>query len=463
MWGALSDSPEMLIAARTLMGIGGALIMPSTLSILTNAFVDPKERKTAIGIWAGVSGLGIAVGPALGGWLLEHYAWGSVFLLNVPVVAAALMLGFFLVPESRDTKAPRLDLVGAALSATSLVVLVWAIIEAPTDGWTSASVLAGLTAGTALLLGFTWWEMRTRFPMLDVRLFRNRRFGIPALAITLVFFALFGSAFFLSIYLQTVLGYDALAAGIRILPIAAGIVFGAPLAMTVAKRIGEKWPTFFGLVLLSTSLWVMSGVSVDTEYRPRLLAAIVLLGFGIGFAMGPATESVMGSLPRAKAGVGSAVNDTVRQVGGALGVAVLGSILNSVYASKVANSPVELPAAARQVSEDNVQGAYAVAEQLPADAGSALVDAANHAFVLAVSTTVLVAAGVVLAGALLALVFMPSHGVDVDVLASPDLDSNRGRPGEPALGRVDPSVDPASSDKALVSAGRRADRGDPTG
>jgi EmrB/QacA subfamily drug resistance transporter len=409
VWGSMAEGPDTLIAARAVMGIGGALIMPSTLSILIHVFRDPAERKRAIGLWSAMAGLGVAGGPALGGWLLEHYWWGSALLVNVPVVVLALGAGLRLVPESRDRRAPRLDLVGAALSCLGLGLLVWALIEAPGRGWTDATILGGIAAGLLVLAVFLLWEKRHSAPMLPIAFFRDLRFSVPAAAIMLNFFALMGTAFVLSVYLQTVLGYDALGAGVRILPMAVGLVTGAPIAMAVAQRIGEKWPTVLGLGLIAASFVVFAGITVESDYTPRGLTGTILMGFGMAFAMGPATESVMGSVPHHKAGVGSAVNDTVRQVGGALGVAVLVSILNSAYTSQVEGAAAGLPDPAAAAASDSVQGAYGVAAELPDSAAAALVSAADLAFVDALNVTVLAAAAVVAAGALIAAIFMPSH------------------------------------------------------
>ncbi len=413
LWGAFCDSSAQLIAARTTMGIGAALVMPSTLSILTNAFTDTAERKKAIGIWAAVSGLGIAVGPALGGWLLEHYWWGSAFLLNVPVVVLGIALSSSLVPESKDIRAPRLDLVGAGLSILGLTTLVWAIIEAPSEGWTDRHVLAGFGVATVVLAIFAAWELRVRDPMLDLRFFRDHRFSASAVSVTLVFFALFGSVFFLSIYMQSVLGYGPLEAGLRLTPIAAGLIAGGPVAMWLAQKVGEKIPVVIGLTILAISLWVISQTTVDSGYG-RMLTAILLMGFGMNVAMAPATEAVMGSLPRAKAGVGSAVNDTTRQVGGALGVAVLGSILNSVYTAHMDSKVGGLTADAAHAASDNLQAAVAVSVKLPAPAAQSLVAAAEDAFVHAMDVTVLVGAGITLLGALVALLWLPHHGAHPD-------------------------------------------------
>ncbi|WP_018347838.1 DHA2 family efflux MFS transporter permease subunit [Longispora albida] len=418
VWAALCTSPEQLIAARTVMGVGAALIMPSTLSILTNSFTEPKERKSAIGIWAGVSGLGIAAGPALGGYLLDHYSWASVFVINIPVVVVGLIGTLLIVPESRDENAPKLDLAGGALSVVGLVALVWAIIEAPGHGWGSAKVVTGFGVAVVVLTAFAVWELRHPNPMLDIRFFGNRRFSVPAVAITLVFFVLMGSAFFLSIYLQTVMGYDAFEAGMRIMPIAAGLVLGAPLAMAIAQRIGEKIPAVFGLVLLGASFVVIAEGTVHSGYG-RVLASVLLMGFGMSFAMGPATEAVMGSLPVEKAGVGSAVNDAVRQVGGALGVAVLGSIINSVYRGDMAGAVRGLPPEAAGPAKDNVQGAMRVADSLPVGGGQ-LRTVAFQAFFEGLQVVSWVSVGLCALGALVALIWLPHHAVPATEQAPAD-------------------------------------------
>ncbi|MEV6526402.1 DHA2 family efflux MFS transporter permease subunit [Longispora sp. NPDC051575] len=410
LWAALCESPEQLIAARAVMGVGAALIMPSTLSILTNSFTNQKERKSAIGIWAGVSGIGIAAGPALGGYLLDHFDWSSVFYINVFVVVAGIVGALLIVPESRDAHAPKLDLVGGLLSVIGLVALVWAIIEAPGAGWGATKVVVGFGVAAVTLVAFAVWELRHPYPMLDMRFFANRRFSVPAIAVTLVFFVLMGSAFFLSIHLQTVMGYDALEAGLRIMPIAAGLVFGAPLAMAIAQKVGEKIPVVFGLVLLAASFWVIAGTQVDSGYG-RVLTAVLIMGFGMSFAMAPATEAVMGSLPIEKAGVGSAVNDAVRQIGGALGVAVLGSIINSVYRHKMVDATAGLSAQAQDMAKDNVQGAMQVAAApgMPPQAGGQLTGTAFQAFVDGLHVVAWVSVALCVIGALVAAVWLPAH------------------------------------------------------
>lgn len=331
---ALAGSPTHLIASRAFMGIGGALIMPSTLSILTNVFRDPKERGRAIAIWAGVSGLAVALGPVTGGLLLEHFSWSSVFWVNLPIGAAALLAGYFFVPESKDPAASRVDVPGALLSILALGSLLFGIIEGPSHGWTSTPVLAGFFFGIVGLAAFLWWERTTPSPMLDLTIFRNARFSAANGVITLSFFALFGVMFLMTQYWQLVHGYSPLQAGIRLVPHAATMMIVAPLSARLVERIGTKRVVTLGVGLISVGLFLLSFIHVDSAYL-RVIANFMLLSAGMGLTMAPATESVMGALPRAKAGVGAAMNDTTRQVGGALGVAVIGSLVTSVYARRI--------------------------------------------------------------------------------------------------------------------------------
>jgi EmrB/QacA subfamily drug resistance transporter len=393
---ALAGSAGMLIASRALMGVGGAFIMPSTLSILTATF-PAHERAKAIGAWAAVSGLGIAIGPVAGGWIVEHADWSWIFLVNLPFVAAALLAQRPLVPESRDPAAPRLDLPGFALSTAGLVALVWAIIEAPAWGWTDGRILAGCAAAVLLIGAFVAWERRTPHPMLDVRLFRNPRFSAASGAISLSFFALFGSIFFLTQYLQLVLGYGAFEAGLGVLPVAAAMVVASPLSARLGARLGAKVVVAGGLALIAAGLYVITGFAVDSSYG-IVAVSYATLGLGMGLAMTPATDSIMGSLPLAKASVGSAVNDATRTTGGALGVAVLGSILSSGYRGDMDGAPA--------AAHDSLAGALAVAARVGDDH---LVATAQNAFVGGMHAAALVAAGIALAGALVALAFLPSR------------------------------------------------------
>jgi EmrB/QacA subfamily drug resistance transporter len=412
---AFADSANALIAARAVMGVGGALIMPSTLSIITNVFTG-QERGRAIAAWAAVAGLGIILGPVLGGWLLENYWWGSVFLINVFVVAVAIGLGFFLVPESKDPEATPLDPVGAGLSIVGLVALVYAIIEAPDVGWTDPLVLTAFGLAAVLIVAFLWWESRTEHPMLQLSFFENPRFSAASVAITLVFFAMFGTVFLNTQYLQFVLGYTPLEAGVRVMPVATMIV-AAPLSARFAERFGTKRVVTTGLVIVSVAMSILATITVDTGYG-RVAVALAILGMGMGTAMAPATESIMGSLPLAKAGVGSAMNDTTRQIGGALGVAILGSILASSYGSAMAPAVANLPAEAAEIAGDSVGGAMAVASQIGA-AGARLVDAASAAFIGGMNSAIWVAAGVALLGAVVTFLWLPARGAD-HVAAAPE-------------------------------------------
>jgi EmrB/QacA subfamily drug resistance transporter len=407
---AFSGSAAMLIAARGVAGIGGCIIMPATLSILTNVF-PAGERGKAIGVWAGVSGLGIVIGPTVGGWLLQHFWWGSVFLINVPVVIAALIAGYFLVPTSRDPSSPRLDPVGTVLSAVGLVGVLYAIIEGPSKGWTNTGVLAAFAFGVALVATFIRWELRSDHPMLDVRFFQNPRFSGASIAVTLIFFAMFGSLFFLTQYLQDVLGYSALQAGLGFAPLAATLMISAPNSSRLTARFGTKVVVTAGMAVTAGALLLLTQATVHSGYL-LVGTVLALLGAGMGTAMAPATDSIMGSLPLAKAGVGSAVNDTTRQIGGALGVAILGSITNSVYRSHVGSSAViaALPAAARAAVRNGIGNAVAVAQQMGANpTATAVANQAKKAFVHAMTSTVYLGAAFALAGAAFAFWWLPAR------------------------------------------------------
>jgi EmrB/QacA subfamily drug resistance transporter len=407
---AFATSATMLIGTRALMGVGGAFIMPSTLSILTNVF-PAEERGRAIGIWAGVSGLGIGIGPVVGGWLLNHYWWGSVFLVNVPIVIAALVAGRLIVPNTRDPEAPRLDPLGAVLSIVGLVSLVYGIIEAPSHGWTDPVVIAAFVVAAVTLGAFVAWELHTDHPMLNVRFFENPRFTAANISVTLVFFALFGSLFFLTQYLQFVLGYTALQAGLRVAPISLALIVVAPLAGRLVVPIGNKLLVVAGMTTVGVGLWLLSTVSLTTGY-PLVLLSIMVLGTGMGLAMTPATESIMGSLPLGKAGVGSAMNDTTRQIGGALGVAILGSVFATAYSAAIAPALKALPTQAASAAANSVGEALAIAARLPGTSGAALAAAADRSFIEAMDRGLLVGAAVAVAGGLVALIWLPNRPLD---------------------------------------------------
>ena len=417
---AFATTAGQLIATRAFMGIGGALIMPATLSIITNVF-PPKERGRAIGVWAGTAGIGVALGPLTGGFLLGHFYWGSIFLVNLPIVIFGVVAGFLLIPTSKDPSAPKLDPVGALLSIAALVTIVYAVIEAPNRGWTAPFTLATLAVGFILLGIFVSWERRSDHPMLDVEFFRNPRFSAANAAITLTFFAMFGSIFLLTQYLQFTKGYTPLESGVRMLPYAITMMIVAPTSSRVVERFGSKFTIALGLGLAALALVVMTGLTVDTSYLD-IAWRFVILAAGMGLVMAPATDSVMGSLPLAKAGVGSAVNDTTRQVGGALGVAIIGSVVSSVYGSKISDFFVgtRAPKAAVDVAKNSLGGAFGVADNLRRQAvpnaralAASLEHVANQAFVEAFRWGSRVGAVMLIVGVCIVLRWLPARAHDV--------------------------------------------------
>ena len=404
-WAAYAGGVDGLIVARAVMGAGAAFIMPATLSLLISVFTDTRERATAIGIWAATAGLGVALGPVAGGFLLDHFWWGSIFIVNIPLTVIAVVAGRRLLPESRDPVARRMDWTGAALSGVGLVALVWAIIEAPAKGWTSAPVLGAGTLAATALVAFVAWQRRVDEPLLDVRLFRNARFTAASGTIMVLFFALFGFLFLLTQYLQFVLGFSPSAAGVRILPYAAAMIVFAPFSSQLVARLGSKRVVTAGMALFAAGLTIAATFTASTGYG-RLGIALVLMGAGMGLAGAPATESIMGSLPPERANIGSAVNDTTRELGGALGVAIVGSVMSSLYGARL---PDDVPAAARESVGAGVE------------AGGAIADAAREAFVHAMARASIVAALVAVLGAVLAWRFLPAREVDRPV-AEPALE-----------------------------------------
>jgi EmrB/QacA subfamily drug resistance transporter len=414
---SFANSADQLIATRALMGAGGAMIMPATLSIITNVFTDRRERAQAIAIWSATAGAAVAIGPVTGGWLLEHFWWGSVFLVNVPVVVVALVLGQLFVPTSRDPAAPPIDVPGALLSIAGLVVLVWAIIEGP-GGWTDPEILGGFALAAVLLGTFVLWERRTHFPMLDLSFFRNARFSAASAAIMLTFFAMFGSLFLLTQFLQSILGYTPLEAGIRLLPMAGVMMVVSPLSAKVVERIGSKVVVATGLSVAAVGLIMASRLTAGASY-PEVLIALVVLAAGLALVMPPATESIMGSLPLAKAGVGSAVNDTTRQVGGALGVAVLGSVMSSTYGPRVTDAISGFPVSSEQASaiRDQIGAAMRAANEIGGEPGRMLADVASRGFADGMSTAFIIGAAALALGAVIVALFLPARARDHEDLA----------------------------------------------
>jgi EmrB/QacA subfamily drug resistance transporter len=412
---ALATTPGQLIAMRALTGVGAAFVFPATLSILTNMFTDPGERQRAIAIWAGTAGIGIALGPVVGGLLLRHFSWGSVFWVNVPVCAIALVAGALFIPRSRDPRQLPIDVPGAIVSIIGLSSLVYGIIEGPTRGWTSGVVLGAFALAAVALGAFAVIELHRRHPMLDLRLFRNPRFSAASLAVAALYFCLFGTIFFQTQMLQFVLGYDPLGAGLRTVPFALILLVVANATPRLVRWAGTRTVITTGLALVAVSMLERTLFDAHTGYDIILLSQSVF-AVGMGLTIAPATASIMGAVPPEHAGVGSAVNDTTRQVGGALGVAVMGSIGAALYRSTLTRN---LPAGVSAPSSLNSLGAtLTTARHLPAGAGRALTEAANRAFVHGLAVAHVVALAVAILGGVVASVFLP-RGMRVGAAATP--------------------------------------------
>src|SRR4051794_12103917 len=404
---ALSETTTAMIAARAVMGIGGALILPSTLSIVADVFPE-EERGKAIGVWAGTAAIGIGLGPLIGGVLVEFASWQWVFIVNVPVVIAALAFGHVLVPDSRDPKPGAIDLPGALLAVGSLSTLVYGLIEAPDRGWLAGTVVAAFATAIVLGIGFVVRELRTDSPLLDITLFRRRGFSFGSLGISSTFFAMFGMIFVLTQYLQDVQGAGPFEAGLKQAPMAAGLMFAAANSHRLVERFGARRVVSTGMLgiaamLATTLLW-----EPGTGYW-AIAIFVVGVTLSMGNVMAPATERVMSAVPRAKAGVGSAMNDVNRMVAGSLGVAVIGSLVSSAYSSRVEDATGALPQAAAAAASDSVGGATAVAERLGGSAGETLQHAAGSAYTEALGIGLAVAAVVLTLGALAVRRWLPDE------------------------------------------------------
>jgi predicted MFS family arabinose efflux permease len=395
------------------MGVGAALIFPATLSLLTNVFTERGERARAIGLWGASTGVGIAVGPIIGGWLLEHFSWQSVFFALVPMAAIAALLVAIAVPTSRDPEAPSADRPGLVLSTTAMAALIYTIIEAPERGWASALSIGGFALAAALLVAFITWERRVRDPMLDIALFRNLRFSAASGAVTITFFSLMGFIFVITLYFQFLKGYGPLSTGVRLLPVATLVGITSVLGTRLAVRSGTKLVVAGGLVCLAIGLaWASTGSST-TSYL-SIAGSMVFIGSGIGLTSAPATESIMGAVPAAKAGVGSAVNDATRILGGTLGVAVIGSIYASIYSSRLTEAlTTHIPGPTADAAHRSVGTAFGAAARIDAagqpDLAQSLHQAASTAFFDGFQIAVLVAAGIALAGAGMAAALIPNQ------------------------------------------------------
>ncbi|MFF9116030.1 MFS transporter [Streptomyces massasporeus] len=404
---AFSGSPGELIAFRAVMGLGAAFVMPATLAVLMNVF-EREEQPKAIGIWAGGVGLAVAIGPITGGVLLEHFWWGSVFLVNVPIVVLGLALMLWLVPDSRDPRPGRIDPVGVVLSVVGLVLLVYGIIKGgQLADFTEATVLATIAAGLAVLVAFVVFEKRSDHPSIDVTYFKDKVFSAAIAAIALVFFALMGVTFFAVFYTQSVRGYSPLQTGLLMLPLAAAQLIFAPRTRLVVDRFGNRVTTTAGMVVIAAMLAAFATLDTDT---PIWILEVIffLMGAGMAHIMTPVSVVIMQALPREKAGSASALSNTFRQVGGALGVAVLGSVLSTAYRTGIEDKLGVLPPALRHTAGESIEATLGVADKL-GPRGESLVAPAHDAFLHAMHTTALWGAGIALIGAVVVALFLPGR------------------------------------------------------
>ena len=397
MLGTVVGSVEWVIVARVVMGIGAAFVMPSTLSIVTAVF-PPHERGKAIAVWAGFAGAGGALGPLVVGflltdwWVFPAYWWGAAFLVNVVLVVGVFAAVTIWSPRSKDDEVTPLDPVGALLSIVGLATLLYAIIEGPVKGWTSTEVVAAAVVSAMTLIGFVRWELRAEHPMLPMSYFRNRDFSVGSGVVTFAFGVMFGFFFLMTQFLQFVRGYSPLDAGVATLPLAAMLVLVSPRSAALSEKLGahKVMATGFGFVALGFA--VMSTVDTSSSYL-LIAVALMLLGIGMGVTVAPATGSIMSAVPLNKAGVGSAVNDTTREVGGALGIAMLGSIANAAYRADIDDAVLaSLPADVAGDAGESIGAAVQIAASLPAELGGALQAAAGDAFTTAFGNSLLAAA-----------------------------------------------------------------------
>jgi EmrB/QacA subfamily drug resistance transporter len=458
--GSFAATVGQLIAARAVMGLGAAMMFPSTLSLLTNVFTERRVRAVAIGVWGASAGVGVALGPIAGGWLLERFWWGSIFLFMVPIAAVVGLLVAWRVPTSRDPRTPPVDWPGFALSTAGMSLIVYGIIQAPGWGWASPATIGVLAAGAAVLGVLVVAERRSASPMIDVSLFRNPRFTAASASVAISFFALLGFIFLMTQYFQVVRAYSPLSTGVRLLPVAVTVGVAAVAGTRLAVRIGNKVIVGGGMLFFSAALLWIATFTRETPYG-IIAASMVVLGLGMGFTQAPATEAIMGAVPKQKAGIASAVNGSTRLFGGTLGVAVIGSISASLYISRLAALlPTGLPERAVTAARGSVGGAAAAAQKL-SQAGlpgpaHALDDAAVLAFTHSLTGACLVAAGVAATGALLALTLLPNRPrvQEAEVPPAPDIgpDPATGLAGIHQSGS--PATVPGAAQNGETGAGR---------
>jgi len=400
-------SANSLILMRMIMGASGAIVLPLVTSMLPSMFAE-DERQRAIGLSGAGAFIGLPLGPLVAGWLLTHYDWGSIFLINAPVVVIAVLGALLFVPESKDPNPKRLDWIGALLEMAGVTAIVYGIIEEPVRGWSDAQVAGPILGGAGLILAFVLWQFRARAPLVDLNLFRNRRFALSTVAFTIVGFAMTGVLFILSPYLQVVQGNDAQGTGIRLLPLIAAMVAGAVTSDWLSKRLGAKVMVTAGMLGIAAGMVLLAQAGVDTGFG-LVAIALAVIGLSIAFTMIPALDAILGALRAGETGAGSALTRAIQNVGASLGVAVMGSILNSSYQAHLVGQLGGLPAAARSAAETSVAVAAAVARHLPRPLGDRLLRSAETAYSQGMSDVLLVTAGVLVVGAVLMALFLPAR------------------------------------------------------
>jgi EmrB/QacA subfamily drug resistance transporter len=421
--GSIVDETSLVIAARMIMGVGAAVVMPATLSLLVATF-PRSERGKAITAWSATSGLAVAGGPLVSGWLLEDHDWGSTFLINVPIAVFAVFAALALVPPSKAEGMGRIDYVGGLLSIVSVGSLIYAVIEGPHFGWGAGPVTAAVVAAAGLA-SFIAWELRYPHPMLDVRMFARRPFGGSMLVVMVFFFGMFAVLYYVTQFLEFVLGYDALDTGLRLLPLAGGVFLGSAMTGVLTPKLGMRTIVVSGLTVGTAGMFLLTQIDKGSTYGD-FVAPLLMLGFALGLSISPATDTIMGSFPESELGVGGGVNDTALELGGALGIAVLGSLLGTAYRDEL-NRLVgnRLPAELMGIAKDSVGGGLAVAERVAQDpsAGTqqaqALVDAVHQAFAHGVAQTSLVGGIVMAAGTLIVLAVLPGRRQLASKMAEP--------------------------------------------
>ena len=408
---ALMTSLNGLITARAGLGLFAALIFPATLATVMAAFQGEspsagRQRAIAVGIWAAMAGVGVAIGPVAGGFLLEHYSWASVFWVNVPYSVVVVVVAAVLLPESRGHEEGRFDFAGLTLSIAAIGVLVWTIIEAPHHGWNSGLTVIGFACATVLLVTFIGWERHVNDPLLDVTLFTNRRFAVSVLVISIAFFSLFGFIFLVTQYFQVLREYGTLSAGLHTLPFAIVMAVFSPIAMVCAKLLPGHWVIGAGLATMGGGFYMVTLMDLDTSYWRVVIMSMSLMAAGLAFVQGPATEILMNTLPLDKAGSGSAVNDTSREIGGTLGVAVVGSVMATSFASHcmLVLTPLPIPDPAKAAASSSFVAGADMARQLPGDFGAHVLLLIKASFGVAMQDATWVAVGACWVGALIAAV-----------------------------------------------------------